>query len=334
VYRLHSSISALDDLFHALNEHDNQPQLHLFGEKGSTVVAGPMPSVATLCAVVNPFYDEKGKPNRQIPQLQKLFFACPNLKSFSLSIRGNYGGCVQGRIPHHPRVYSFQFIGEETFPPLESLSLDGYYMRDLDGYYMRDYEDSEDDFVTVKDLHEWDYWRDNLDWANLKSLSLGPQPNTDLLKRFTGYAKALRSLTVQTWAEIPEKRKDISPALQKFLKSFDTLEELTVRGHFVSNRALGRHPKLKRLCLHSIELPRDGARRPTLGVADLNGLDAGCPDLEELEVDIYRDTSGWVSTQRQSVGIVLFAKVAMTATGYHDNASIRVRQSPPSDAPL
>jgi hypothetical protein len=126
-----------------------------------------------------------------------------------------------------------------------------------------------------------------------------------LLKRFTGHAIALRSLTVKTWAG---EGKDTCPELEDFVMSFHTREKLTVRGHFLSTRALCNHPGLKQLCLYSIELPRDGAGRPTLDVADLIQLDAKCPDLEELDIDIYRDSSGWVSAQRCLQERVIFTK--------------------------
>lgn len=276
-FRLHPSSSYFEDLIRELNGHANQPQLHLLGENGSRVVAGPLPCVTTLCARVNPSYDTRDEPNRRIPCLQQLFFACPNLKSFSFSTFGGYGGCVM-RIPHHPRVYSFQCTGEETFPPLESLS-----------------------FNYIMGPEEWPHWRDKLDWSNLRSLSLGPKLDRNVLESLTGCVNALQSLTVETWApgilegedgDLELDGEDTSPELERFLMGFDTLEQLTVRGISVSNFALTKHSGLKQLCLHAIELPRNGARRPTLDVADLNELDANCPDLEMLELDIYRDI-GW-----------------------------------------
>lgn len=200
--------------------------------------------------------------------LQTLFFACPNLKSFSLSVHGNYGGCMV-QMPNHPQFYTFQLTGTEILPPLEHLSLDGYPMKP----------------------EEWLFWRDNLDWSCLKSLSLGPQPIADLLQYFTGYATNLTSFTIQAYAR---EAKDHCPALEAFLLSFNTLTRLTVKGRFASSRALSNHSQLRHLCLHTIEIPRDGAHRPTLDVASLNELDVNCPDLETLELDIYRDDE-WVS---------------------------------------
>ena len=234
-------------------------------EDGSRVAAGPLPCVKTIRASVNPFYDTQNKRNRQIPGLQKLFFACPNLKSFSLTLFGNYGGCVI-QMPYHPQTYSFEFGGEEKFPPLESLSLDGYHMTGS----------------------EWMHWRDKLEWTNLRSLSLGPQIHTDLLDSFTGHANALRSLTVQAWAG---EGPDHCPELERFVGSFSTLEELTIKGHFVSVESLSNHPRLQQLCVHTIELPRDNdANRPVFSVNDLAQLDASCPNLRVLEIDADRRT--------------------------------------------
>ncbi|KAL2015122.1 hypothetical protein VTK56DRAFT_6296 [Thermocarpiscus australiensis] len=271
-FRLWSPTPGIDDLICALNHHHNRPRLHLLHENGSRAVTCQMPSVTTIRAVVNPYYvmPDSDQPNRRMLELQNLFFACPNLKSFSVSVYGNWGGCVIRTIPLHiPRYYWFKFTGHETFPSkLESLSLDGYRM--------------------VPD--EWIHWREKLNWSNLTSLSLGPQRSTELLELFRGHTTAVRSLTVETWAG---EGDDHYPQLEEFLLSFGSLEQLTVRGHFVSNRALGHHPRLKRLCLHAIEVQRGGAPRPTLSVDDLRELDANCPDLEVLEIDIDRDSSGW-----------------------------------------
>lgn len=247
-----------------------------------------MPGVITVHAKVNPHCDWPNMPNRRIPALQKLFFACPNLKAFTLRVSPDYGGCTGPRRKYHPQVYNFELSREEIFPPLESLSLDGYSMR----------------------REEAKRWRDGLDWEKLTALRLGPnpirygrnwtqRPSTYLLKFFTGHAKALRNLKIEAWAG---EGDDDCPVLEEFLMSFDTLEEISVRGHFVSSRALGHHPRLKRLALHTIELQREGARRPTLDAADLSFLDESCLDLETMEIDIHRDEA-WVSPRSPTADI-------------------------------
>ncbi|KAK0625013.1 hypothetical protein B0T17DRAFT_617160 [Bombardia bombarda] len=209
---------ALDDaLLRALSDHPNRPRLHLLDEDGHRAVAGPMPCVSVICARVNPYHDTEEKANRTIPAIQELVFSCPNLKSLALCVVGNYGGCMRPPV-YHPQVYSFRLVGDETFPPLESLSLDGYRMGS-------DYRAPE----------EWPHWRDRLDWSRLRALGLGPQPmHANILEYVAGYATALRSLTVQTYAEEGE---DLYPQLEAFLLSFGSLEELN---HFANFGGLGR----------------------------------------------------------------------------------------------
>lgn len=268
---------AFEALFRALHEHPNKPEIHLLQEDGSRPVSGPIPGVVAIEAEASPWRDTPEKANTAIPDIEKLFFACPDLKSFSLSVSNRYGGCMSARV-HHSITKTFQLApGDHViFPPLESLSLSGYDM-DAD--------------------EEWPHWRDGLDWSRLKALSLGPDPRyaggptmAHLLRQFQGRATALRSLIVQTWAT---EGHETCPPLMDFLESFNTLEELTVKRHFIPVQKLASHSRLKRLCLHCIEVRRSwGITRPTLGVADLALLDASCPDLETLEIDISRDASG------------------------------------------
>ncbi|KAM7201154.1 hypothetical protein V8F33_003566 [Rhypophila sp. PSN 637] len=274
--RMLSSTPAFEELFQALHEHPNKPEIHLLKENGSRLVSGHIPGVVTIKAQVSPWEDTPAKPNTVVPDIEKLLFACPNLKSFSLSVRNNYGGCMSPTI-HHGVTKTFQFASSNavTFPPLEFLSLSGYDMSN----------------------EEWPHWRDGLDWSRLKNLDLGPDPvrsrgpaMADLLGRFEGHATALRTLTVETWAA---EGAETCPPLLSFLESFDTLEELTVKGHFIPVQNLARHRKLRRLRLHCIEVRRpEGSRRPTYGVADLALLDETCPGLETLEIDISRNASG------------------------------------------
>ncbi|KAK5654589.1 hypothetical protein OQA88_7218 [Cercophora sp. LCS_1] len=277
--RIFTPSPAFEALFRALQEHPNKPEIHLLKEDASRAVSGPMPGVTTIKAEVSPWGDTRAKPNTQIPDVERLLFACPNLKSLSLSVLNNYGGCMRPRI-HHAVVENFQFAsGGDVFPPLESLSLSGYHM-DAD-----------------EEREEWPHWRDGLDWSRLKTLSLGPHPYysdgppmADLLKKFKGHATTLRSLTIKTWAD---EGDDICLPLNSFLTSFATLEELTVKRHLVPVEDLASHSGLKRLCLHCMEVKRpEETPRPTLSVTDLALLDASCPDLETLEIDISRDSTG------------------------------------------
>ncbi|KAB5533552.1 hypothetical protein GE09DRAFT_363426 [Coniochaeta sp. 2T2.1] len=273
--RMHPQKPNYDNLTRAVAGHSNNPRLQLLGEDGSRVIDGPMPNVTALHARVNPWHPQGDGPNSHMLQLQKLFFACPNLKDFSLGVWGNYGGCRRPRV-EHDMVFSFELTGEETFPPLESLSFDGYNME--------------------KD--ELAHWQDRLNWSKITSLKVGPQhspfSSVALFRRLVRsgvHANSLRSLTVTCWAT---DGNDSCASLERLLVSFTGLERLTVKGHFIADKhAVFNHPGLKKLCLHAIERDRRGAPRPVLDAADLVGLDAACPDLEDLEIDICRDSTGW-----------------------------------------
>jgi hypothetical protein len=276
--RISGESPPFEAFFRALHEHPKKPEIHLLAEGGLRPVFGLLPSVVTIRARVNPWHDTPEKPNTSVPDLEKLFFSCPNLKSFSLIVSGNYGGCMRPLL-HHDITCNFHFDNRKVaFPPLESLSLNGY----SPGY---------------DDNDEWPHWRDGMQWDRLKSLSLGPHPSwscgpssASLLEKFQGYATALRSLTVLCWAAEGEEKPAV---LSTFLESFNTLEELVVKRHFVPARSLVGHKNLKRLLLHCIELQRpEGEFRPTMDVTDLTLLDANCPELQDLEMDISRDASG------------------------------------------
>lgn len=239
--------------------------LHLLDEDGRRPVEDDWPNVVALAAQVCPS-EERAGPNQDILGLQKLLFACPNLTSFSLSITGGYGGCMR-TIPRFRNVYSFQFSGDEIFPPLEELSLSGHRLSE----------------------EEWEHWRKGLQWSKLRSLALGPRYMADFLKLAAGYANSLRNLEVQVYTDGDVNGKTHCPPLQHFLTTFTSLESLIVRGYHVPLGPIGHHSGLRDLCLHSFELVKEGYLRPTLDVEQLQELDKMCPDLQTLEIDLYRD---------------------------------------------
>ncbi|KAI0426861.1 hypothetical protein F5Y09DRAFT_317862 [Xylaria sp. FL1042] len=261
------------EVLQELASHSKRVQLHLLGENGKRLVENDLQNVVALTAHVNPYYERDG-PNRDMLGLQKLLFACPNLKSFSLYEIGGYGGCVIS-MPRYERIYSFQLSGDETFPPLEELSLSGYYVREA----------------------EREHWRNNFQWSKLRSLSLGPKYTAKFLQVAAGYAKSLQELTVEVYTDADRKYPEEynpdepdCPPLEEFLTTFTSLESLTVRGYHPSLAPIGNHPGLKHLCLHSFEPVADEALpRPTLSVEQLQELDKSCPHLETLEIDLYRD---------------------------------------------
>ncbi|KAI1325327.1 hypothetical protein F5Y16DRAFT_401487 [Xylariaceae sp. FL0255] len=124
--------------------------LHLLGEDGKRSPTGPLNNVVALAASVGSHVDESEGPNRDILSFQELLFACPNLKSLHLGIHGTPARCM-GSFPHQDSGFNFSFSGHEKFPPLEALSLDGYYI--------------EEDEV------EWRHWQDKMQWTKLRALT-------------------------------------------------------------------------------------------------------------------------------------------------------------------
>lgn len=228
----------------------------------------PIPDAIVLYAEIDPFSDWHA-PNREMLDVQALFFSCPNLRSFTLSLTGGWGGCLLGT-NQFPKIHTFQLTGHETFPPLEELSLSAY----------------------GPDVDEQLIWRTRFPWSGLRSLSLGPRRNVDFLELAGGHTISLRSLWVETFYDQSENE---CLALESFLRSFNTLESLSVKGHFLSSGAFSNHPNLRHFCLHTHECPYPDETRLILGGTGLYDLDLNCPLLESLEIDIQRDGE-WVST--------------------------------------
>ncbi len=99
----------------------------------------------------------------------------------------------------------------------------------------------------------------------------------------------LRDLTVQVYPGAAHGQ----PLLEEFLMKNSSLESLTVKGHYVSPRVVGFHTGLKHLCLHSFEPVGKSQTRPAFCPVQLQELDASCPYLETLEIDLHRDGT-WV----------------------------------------
>ncbi|KAI0809879.1 hypothetical protein GGR55DRAFT_689124 [Xylaria sp. FL0064] len=246
-----------------ITKSDKQVSLSL-SEDGTRAIEDDMLNVVSLQASVDTYDEHKG-PNRRILALQKFLFACPNLKSFSLSMTGGYGGCVI-EIPQYEQIRGFRFTGSEIFPPLESLSINGYYFQD----------------------GEWPHWRSKLQWSKLRTVNLGPQFSARFLELATGYTQSLQHLKVEIYSN-EDPRHSCLP-LENFLRTFTALESLTIRGYHLSSvTPIANHPRLKHLCLHSIEpVGSTPHQRPTLSPVDLTVLDQSLPHLETLELDVQR----------------------------------------------
>ncbi|PWY78786.1 hypothetical protein BO83DRAFT_406463 [Aspergillus eucalypticola CBS 122712] len=257
-------------LIRTICEHKRKPELLLLNqdsqEKIASLAEQTLPPVTTLSASVNPANDRSG-PNRQIPTLQRLFFKCPHLRSFSLTVMRQYGGCVP-MMSRYPVIWSFQLTGEETFPPLEHLSFDGYLMDD----------------------QQWRYWRDGLQWDRLVSLAIGPQSCAGLFRRLVGFTRSQKILEVPVWqGEGDDEREE----LVELLSSFDSLETLVLKGYMCPVEVISRHSNLSTLCLHEEESACKARPRQVLTAEELNQLDVNCPKLKSLQVGVKRENNQW-----------------------------------------
>ncbi|KAI0476851.1 hypothetical protein F4859DRAFT_480437 [Xylaria cf. heliscus] len=250
------------DVLQRLDGHSKQLSLYLLGEDGKRTVKGELRSVLALAATVDPFDRERG-PNKDVLGVQALLFACPNLKSFSLTPLLGYGGCSP-RIPVPGTVFSFRFSDDShPFPPLEDLSLNGYQL----------------------DQNEREHWAKKVQWSKLRSLTLGPQNTTAFLQLASSHATFLRDLTVQVYSDAAHMKG----FLDEFLIKNTSLESLTVKGYYVSPHVVGFHTGLKHLCIHSFEPIERSQTRPVFRPVELQELDVSCPYLETLEIDLHRD---------------------------------------------
>ncbi|KAI1287849.1 hypothetical protein F5Y03DRAFT_380258 [Xylaria venustula] len=250
-----------------------QVPLHLLREDGLRRLdtRSDLPNLVSLVARVNPFY-ENGGPNRNLEAIQTLLFTSPNLKAFSLKMYGDYGGCEGPPMPRFGLVDAIRFSGNEIFPPLEELSLDGYR------------SGVRQDVIEP----EWEQWRRRFQWPKLRSLTIGPQSMRGFLDLASGYATSLETLTVQVYDDADSSTS--CPQLENFLTTFASLQSLTVKGYHLPLEPIRNHPDLTHLCLHMPEhIVTTDPPRPTLDVKQLEELDESFPRLETLEIDINRE---------------------------------------------
>lgn len=272
-----------EEVIRAIADHTRKPELSLqtYIDRGNTfyheehVQPLLLPCIARLRLSLNPF-DQHNDENRCVTAAQKLIFNSPNLRSLSLTLWWRYGGCVVSRL-QYPVTTSFQFTGNEVFPPIESLSLDGY------GNRMRD--------------DEWTHWRDRFDWSKLRSLTLGPQDASGILDRFAGYATALTSLEVRAYVG---ERGENRAGLEALLYAFGSLRTLKLEGYICSVEAVAQHKGLEELWLHEDESASAAMERRVLTADDLEYLDRACQKLKILKVDIKRRDDKLVSSRHNS----------------------------------
>lgn len=272
---LEGSVNLTLGVVEGLSAHPRRPTLELLDQDGTTMVSTALPQARSLQAVVDLGWGINEAPNRRLLSLQRLLFSCPNLRSLSLTTADQHSGCALRHLMF-PTISNFKLTGEEIFPPIEDLTLNGYQIRHM----------------------EWPHWRDHFPWNGLSSLTLGPQPDLHTLGLMTGCAKSIRHLKLAAYSD----EEQIRPGdIDRFLLSFDTLISLEIRGLFYSVHAVANHPNLTTVRLHAFELtPGQRAelgirsQRRTLSVQDLRELDSHCPYIEELELDCNRHGGQWV----------------------------------------
>ncbi|OQD85122.1 hypothetical protein PENANT_c011G07915 [Penicillium antarcticum] len=257
----------LTDMFlDTIRDHENSPRLHLFHEIGRTKVDRQVPSLRTLSISISPDFIRDGDPEDSPLTLapRELFLAFLNLQTLVISVQRRFGGCVMG--PRHPLYFSpLNLLEKESFPPLESLSLSGYYVY----------------------AEEMLSWRTKLPWQTLRSLHL--TENKGFLKSITGSPLLLKELVI---FEAEGTTDGECGELEQFLLSFDTLERLDVTGKLPRMDAVAHHPALNHLRLHEIE--EHDTTRSNLALEDVQLLDQECRCLQSLEIDITWD-DGWAT---------------------------------------
>lgn len=200
--------------------------------------------------------------------LPRCFKAFPNLTSLSIQTNGERIGPVQGGHWHlSARIEPLQLAENETFPPLEKLSLSGYLPTEA----------------------EWRHWKEKMTWSKLKSLSLGPIQTDDFLGPITGLVQSLSSFSISVHSGL---QTDTHPDLDRFLVSFDTLEYLSVKGYSLPIDVVAHHTNLQSLTLHTLE--NRERERPILNPENIEYLDQQCRKLRYLEIDICLHDE-WVS---------------------------------------
>ncbi|KAJ6110596.1 hypothetical protein N7486_002831 [Penicillium sp. IBT 16267x] len=208
-------------------------------------------------------------PKQQELVLSELFAAYPNLSSLSVSVNRRVIGCRRGLIVSTTRLQPLTSFGDWDFPPLQNLSLSGYFFREHT---------------------EISIWRERFPWEGLQSLSLGPRKNENFLEQLGGRLQFLtRFKNTANCNETPSSNLE----LNLFLSSFHGLESLILEGYEPTLEVVTHHPNLKHLCLHAIESPdREGQ---TLSTKELEILDRSCPEITTLEIDVNPE-SAWSDT--------------------------------------
>ncbi|KAJ5387043.1 hypothetical protein N7509_009584 [Penicillium cosmopolitanum] len=248
--------------------HPNKPELHILAFQGwEKTPSRSLDFVSTIKASLLRERQRVQTDDDNLPSMmlnfQKLFFSCPNLKSCSLTMFGPF--------ENPDALATFEMTGEEIFPRLESLSLNGYFIRP----------------------NEWPHWRDRFSWSSLSSLEVGPQPElTDrLLQKLKGHTTSLKKFKITVWTG--EDEAAAQEHLEGFLYAFDSLETLEITNFVCPVETMANHRNLVRLAVHLGEEWDSEEVIPSWNASDIDYLDDNCPNLEVLEIDFERQSGAW-----------------------------------------
>ncbi|OQE80409.1 hypothetical protein PENNAL_c0046G05617 [Penicillium nalgiovense] len=248
----------------SIQEHPRKPELHLLAEQAENQPAGLLPHVRTIkvCGGDDYPFSVETHPPPAAQNFLKYITSYPNLKSCSWAAQ-----TLGGRTSDDQTLLDFEGLGtHNNFPFLEHLALDGQYI----GAQMCG-------------------WEDHFNWSSLSSLNIGPREFSvpENLKLMTGRLSNLKNLKVKISHQ--PRSEELCRSLECFLMSFDTLAQLELFNCFVLPHAICRHTHLMSLVVHIGETWKSLEYRAAFESDDLSFLDAQCPRLENLELDIERD---------------------------------------------
>lgn len=258
-----------------------KPELQLLGEGEEGKWSGPaLPCITAMHVKLDRYYFRRFYNNVRLCRqpFHRLVFASPNLRSLS----------IEGPWPDRDAAtFDFDLFAPRAhvnFPPIEELSINGYYIVD----------------------YEWAMWGSRFPWMNLLSLSVGPRPVPGFLSLIANCALFLKHFKMEAFAD-----HQSSDCLCKFILSFNTLETLELVNVPCSITIVGMHHGLVKLCLHQDEPWPDERARQVVSAQDLERLDKLCPLLEILELDMERQDGTWVSLESPYNGMaILLIEVA------------------------
>ncbi|KAI1390342.1 uncharacterized protein F4822DRAFT_233353 [Hypoxylon trugodes] len=198
--------------------------------------------------------------------------SCPNLRKLRLDIcrpQPHYG-LICSTSSNEDRAGGFGFVNGERLPALEEL--------DIINYPFGIYEDY---------TYETSYWADNFDWSRLLHLATN---NTELILKVAPHLTSLKEfhssyasgLTMIFLNQVPSALESIAISRPEGVNGSKSLLEAV----------LVHRQSLKRLTIHQKEDYYGRWEKLAIDIETLTKIRDGCPHIEELGLDLYRD-DGW-----------------------------------------